>query len=168
MKYALHLPKQPVLTVFDLQAVHHILPQLVLVLGGKDEPAKLPGSPSPCVVLRNAAARSTLRNTLNCCQTGHLRNVGSPLARFADPRRSPMQRADRPRPRRVLHSRSRRPSANRGPRATGRHGSPTISAGGHCHLPRDDQLPTPPEGDQRARESRACFVVHLHRASFYN
>ena len=47
MKYALHLPKQPVLTVFDLQAVHHIFPQLVLVLGGKDEPAKLPASLSP-------------------------------------------------------------------------------------------------------------------------
>ena len=47
MKYALHLPKQPVLAVFDLQAVHHIFPQLVLVLGGKDEPAKLPASLSP-------------------------------------------------------------------------------------------------------------------------
>ena len=45
--YALHLPKQPVFTVCDLQAVHHILPQLVLVLGGRDEPAKLPASPSP-------------------------------------------------------------------------------------------------------------------------
>ena len=46
MKYVLHLPKQPVLTVFDLQAVHHTLPQLVLVLRGKDEPAKLLASPS--------------------------------------------------------------------------------------------------------------------------
>ena len=47
MKYALHLLKQPIFTVLDLQAVHHILPQLVLVLGGKDEPTKLPGSPFP-------------------------------------------------------------------------------------------------------------------------
>ena len=47
MKYALHLSKQPVLTVVDLQAIHHILPQLVLVLGGKDEPTNLPAFPSP-------------------------------------------------------------------------------------------------------------------------
>ena len=84
---------------------------------------------------------------LNRCQTGHLRSVGSLLARLPNPRRSPMQRVDRPRPCRVLHSRSRRPSADRGPRATGGHGPSTIVAGGHCHLPRDDQLPTPPEGD---------------------
>ena len=47
MKYALHLPKQLDFTLLDLQAVHNILPQLVLVLRGKDEPAKLPVSPSP-------------------------------------------------------------------------------------------------------------------------
>ena len=47
MKYALHLPKQPVFILLDLQAVHNTLPQLLLVLGGKDEPAKLPASPSP-------------------------------------------------------------------------------------------------------------------------
>ena len=56
MKYALHLPKQPVLTVFDLQAVHHTLPQLALVLGGKDEPAKLPASPP-------------LHSTAQCCSS---------------------------------------------------------------------------------------------------
>ena len=46
MQLILHLPKQPVLTVFDLQALHHILSQFVLVPGGKNKPGKQPSSPS--------------------------------------------------------------------------------------------------------------------------
>ena len=111
------------------------------------------GSTLRYAVLRSAAARSTLRSTLNCCQTRHLRTVGSPPARLADPRRRPVQRADSPRPCRDLPPRSGRPSPDRGPRITGRHGSPTAMVGGHCHLPHDDQLPTLPEGAQRVRGS---------------
>ena len=89
----------------------------------------------PCLVLRNAAACSALRNVLNCCQTGHLRTVGSPLARLADPQRRPVQRADRQRPHSSLHSRPRRLMADQRPRTTRWHGSPTIPAGGHYHMP---------------------------------
>ena len=38
------------------------------------------------------------------------------------------------------------PTADRRPRATGRHGSPTTMVDSHCHLPRNDRLPTPPGG----------------------
>ena len=38
------------------------------------------------------------------------------------------------------------PTADRKSRGTGRHGSPTATVGGHCHLPRIDRLPTFPGG----------------------
>ena len=129
---------------------------------------------------RNCPVHLPLRSVAQCCSSQYfaqdfeLLSDGKSAHRWFSPRsprrprRSPVQRADRPRPRHVLHSRSRWPSADWGPRATGRHGSQTIAASGHCHLPRDDQLPAPRGGDQRARESNMCFVVHLHRASFYN
>ena len=62
MQLSLHLPKPLVLTIVDIQKVHHIIPQLVLVLGGKNGPAKLRVHP-PCVVLHNAVARSTSHTT---------------------------------------------------------------------------------------------------------
>ena len=117
-------------------------------------------------MLRNATAHNTLRNILSWSRTGQSRTLISPLVCFADPLRRPVQRADRLRPRRSLHSRSRQPMADRRPRGTGRHDSLTIAAGGHCHLPRDDQPPTPLSGGQKARESRTRFAVHGHRASF--
>ena len=63
MQLALHLPKQPVFTVLDLQAVHHILSQLVSVLGGKNEPTKLPSSLSLaqcCAMLQLAVLYAVL------------------------------------------------------------------------------------------------------------
>ena len=38
------------------------------------------------------------------------------------------------------------PTADRRSRGTGRHGSRTATVGGHCHLPRNDRLPTLPKG----------------------
>ena len=80
-----------------------------------------------------------------------------------------MQRADRPRPRRGLHSRSQQPSVDWGPHATGRHGLPTIGAGGYCHLPYEDQLPTPPWGAKGPgrveRASLFIFIVQVFTTS---
>ena len=57
MKYVLHLPKQPVLTVFDLQAVHHTLPQLCF------------GPKGTRMNQRNCRLHPPLRSTAQCCSS---------------------------------------------------------------------------------------------------
>ena len=117
--------------------------------------------------LRSAAVRSTLRSTLSCSLTLKSRTPFSLFVGYADLPRRPVQRADRPRPRHSLLPHFRRPSADRGPHVSGRHGSPTAMVGGHCHLPQDDQLPTLPVGAQRVRGSRSSVVrcSHAHRST---
>ena len=47
-----------------------------------------------------------------------------------------------------------------GPPITGQHGSPTAAARGHCHLPHNDQFPTPlrgPKGPKRV-EHASLFI----------
>ena len=119
-----------------------------------------------CAVLRSAAARSTLCSTLSCSLTGKWRTIFFCLARSTDPRRLPVQRGDCPRSHRRLLPRSRRPPTDRGPRTTGRHGSPTAMVDGHCHLPHGDQLPTAPGGVQLARESRSSVFRCSHAHKF--
>ena len=118
------------------------------------------------LTLRSAAARSTLCSTLSCSLTGKWRTIFFCPARSTDPRRRPVQRADRPRSHRRLLPRPRRPPTDRGPRTTGRHGSPTAMVDDHCHLPHGDQLPTPPGGVQLARESRSSVFLCSHAYNF--
>ena len=114
---------------------------------------------------RSAAARSTLRSTLSCSLTVKSRTPFSLFVGSTGIPRQPVQRADRPRPRHGLLLRFRRPSANRGPRVTGRHGSATAMVGDHCHLPHDDELPTLPAGIQRVRGSRTSVVLRSNAQS---
>ena len=169
MQLAPHLPKQPIFTVLDRQTCFHRLSQVTRTQQTKDRPAKIPDPPYAaqcCAVLRSAAARSTLCSTLSCSLTGKWRTIFFSPARSTDPRRRPVQRADRPRSHRRLLPRPRRPPTDRGPRTTGRHGSPTAMVDGHCHLPHSDQLPTPPGGVQLAQESRSSVFRCSHAYNF--
>ena len=163
MQLAPHSPKQPIFAVLDRQTYFHRLSQVTRSQQTKDGPAKIPDPPYAaqcCAVLRSAAARSTLRSTLSCSLTGKWRTIFFCLARSTDPPRRLVQRADRPCSRRRLLPRSQRPPTDRGPRTTGRHGSPTAMVDGHCHLPHGDQLPTPSGGGStRPRESIECLSV---------
>ena len=115
-----------------------------------------------CTVLQSAATCSTLCNILSCSLTGKWRTIFFCLTRSTDPRRRLVQRADRPRSHRRLLLRSRRPPTDRGPRTTGRHGSPTAMVDGHCHLPHGDQLLTPPGGfNSPERVDRVSFGVAM-------
>ena len=111
------------------------------------------------LTMRNDAARSTLRSTLSCSLTVKSRNPFSPFVGSTNIPRRPVQRADRPRPRHGLLPRFWRPSADRGPRVPGRHGSPTAMVGGHYHLPPDDHFPTLPAGAKRIQGSRSSVVL---------
>ena len=109
--------------------------------------------------MHSDAARSTLRSTFSCSLTVKSRTPFSLFVGSANIPWRPVQLADRPRPRHGLLPRFWRPSADRGPRITGRHGSPTAMVGGHYHLPHDDQLPTLPAGAERVRGSRSSVVL---------
>ena len=115
--------------------------------------------------LHRAAARSSLCSTLSCTLTVKSRTPFSLFVGSAGIPRRHVQRADRPQPRDGPLLRFRRPSANRGPRVTGRHGSATAMVGDHCHLPHHDELPTLPAGIQRVRGSGTSAAVRSNAQS---
>ena len=129
---------------------------------------------------RKCEVHPTLRSAEQCCSSQYFmqyfelqsdRKMAdhlSPLARFADPRRYPVQQADQSHLHRGLHLGPRLLSADLGPLAIGRHGFPTAMVGGHCHLPHSYQLPTLPGRAQHARNIFMVAIVHCHRASNVN
>ena len=160
MQLAPHSPKQPIFAVLDRQTCFHRLSQVTRTQQTKDGPAKIPDPPYA------AQCCSSQYFMQYCSLTGKWRTIFFCPARSTDPRRRPVQRADRPRSHRRLLPRSRRPPTDRGPRTTGRHGSPTAMVDGHCHLPHGDQLPTPSGGVQLARESRSSVFRCSHAYNF--
>ena len=115
--------------------------------------------------LCRAAARSSFRSTLSCTLTVKSCTSFSLFVGSAGIPWRPVQRADRPRPRDGPLLSFRRPSANRGPCVTGRHGSATAMVGDHCHLPHHDELPTLPAGIQRVRGSGTSVAVRSNAQS---
>ena len=120
--------------------------------------------------LRGAPVLSTLRSTLNCCQTGHLRTPSVPPRWPRRPIETPLRAGGQ--------STTSLPPCFAFPMADGRRptGDRTLPVGMAHWPPWPVAITTYPAtissprfgGGPRARESRTCFVVHRHRASFYN
>ena len=162
MQLAPHLPKQPVFTVLDRQTCFHNLSQAIHAHQTKSGPVKMPGPPYAaecCVVLQLAVLYAVLWATV-------LQENGAPS--FPPSLALPTPRGAQYSGRTVHVSIA---TSSRVPDDRPPIGNPTppvslvrrpAPVDGHCHLPHDGQLLTPPGGSNSPeRVDRVSFGVAM-------